>query len=503
MLERYFHPFEAGRGLQEQLRERLLNAILDGAMPPSEAMPSSRKLSQLLKVSRNTVVLVYEQLAQDGYLTPSDRRGYFINEKFLRQQLNISLRPSSQKLFDRPDHAPDWESRMQTESAQMRAIVKPRNWREYRYPFIYGQIEADEQTAARWRDCARIAAMGAHMRSWVDDQVTLDDPLLVEQIIQRVLPKRGIKARPEEILVTIGTQNSLYMLAQLLGRPGLIMGLEDPGYVDARNIFGLIGCDLRPLRIDGQGLVVDEQLDGCEMLFCTPSHQSPTGVTMPVYRRLELLASARERDFLVVEDDYESEQNYLGSNHPSLKSFDDSGRVIYLGSLTKNLLPGLRLGFIAADPELIHELRALRRYIYRHPPSNNQRTLALFLSMGHYDAHARRQRDRLARKWLLISRALADYLPDCHASGMAGGSSVWVTCPAELDAWVLQRLVAKRGVLIEPGDIHFLGSERPQYHFRLGFGAIAEELIEPGIAALGEAWREMKCNLQVESTASL
>lgn len=141
MLERYFHPFEAGRGLQEQLRERLLNAILDGAMPPSEAMPSSRKLSQLLKVSRNTVVLVYEQLAQDGYLTPSDRRGYFINEKFLRQQLNISLRPSSQKLFDRPDHAPDWGSRMQTESAQMRAIVKPRNWREYRYPLYMGRLK--------------------------------------------------------------------------------------------------------------------------------------------------------------------------------------------------------------------------------------------------------------------------------------------------------------------------------------------------------------------------
>jgi len=492
MLERYLHPFETGRGLQEQLRERLLNAILDGAIPPNEAMPSSRKLSELLKVSRNTVVLVYEQLVQDGYLTPSDRRGYFINEKFLRQQLNVSLRPSSQKLFERPDHAPDWERRLQTESAQMRAIVKPRNWREYRYPFIYGQIEADEQTAARWRDCARIASTGAHMRRWVDDQVTLDDPLLVEQIIQRVLPKRGIKAAPEEILVTIGTQNSLYMLAQLLGHPGLVMGLEEPGYVDARNIFTLTGCELKPLRLDSQGLVVDQQLEGCEMLFCTPSHQSPTGVTMPLYRRLELLARAREQDFLVIEDDYESEQNYLGSNHPALKSFDDSGRVIYLGSLTKTLLPGVRLGFIAADPELIHELRALRRYIYRHPPSNNQRTLALFLSMGHYDAHARRLRDRLACKWKLISRALAQHLPDVRVSGMAGGSSLWVTCPPEIDAWVLQRLVARRGVLIEPGDIHFLGTERPQYHFRLGFGAIAQELIEPGIVALAQAWEEMR-----------
>jgi len=492
MLERYFRPFEAGRGLQEQLRESLLSAILDGAMPPGEPMPSSRKLCELLNVSRNTVVLVYEQLVQDGYLIPSDRRGFFINEKYLRQQLNVSLKPATQKIFERPDHAPDWEARLQSSSSQLRAIVKPRNWREYRYPFIYGQVEADEQTAARWRDCSRIASTGAHMRSWVDDQVMLDDPLLVEQIVQRVLPKRGISVSTQEVMITIGTQNSLYMLARLLGRPGLVMGLEDPGYVDARNIFSLSGCALKPLRIDRQGLVVNEQLADCEMVFCTPSHQSPTGVTMPLYRRLELMASARENDLLIIEDDYENEQNFLGSNHPALKSFDDSGRVIYLGSLTKSLLPGVRLGFIAADAELIHELRALRRYIYRHPPSNNQRTLALFLSMGHYDAHARRLRDRLARKWRVISRAMAEHLPQLNASGMAGGSSLWVSCPPDVDAWVLQRLVARRGVLIEPGDIHYLSEPRPLNCFRLGFGAIAEDLIEPGIAALGEAWRELK-----------
>ena len=104
----------------------------------------------------------------------------------------------------------------------------------------------------------------------------------------------------------------------------------------------------------------------------------------------------------------------------------------------------------STDAELIHELRALRRYIYRHPPSNNQRTLALFLSMGHYDAHARRLRDRLARKWRVISRAMAEHLPQLNASGMAGGSSLWVSCPPDVDAWVLQRLVARRVALADP-----------------------------------------------------
>lgn len=492
MLERYFRPFEPDRSLQEQLRENLLQAILDGALPPDEALPSSRELSKLLKVSRNTVVLVYDKLVEDSFLIPSDRRGYFINEKFLRQQLNVSPPSRPQRFFQRPDHAPDWEALLQQQPSQLKAIVKPRNWRDYRYPFIYGQVEHDEQTTARWRDCARIAATGVHMRSWVDDQVMVDDHLLVEQIVQRVLPRRGIKAGAEEILITVGTQSSLYMLGCLLGRPGLMVGLENPGYVDARNIFQLAGCQLHPLRIDRQGLVVDTQLSGCKVIFCTPSHQSPTGVTMPVYRRMALLERARIDDFLVIEDDYDSEHNHLGGNHPALKSFDDNGRIIYLGSLTKGLLPGVRLGFIVAAPELIHELRALRRYQYRHPPANNQRILALFLAMGHYDSHLRRLRDSLARKWYRISHALHAHLPDCQISGMTGGSALWVKGPHGFDAWQLQRLAAKRSVLIEPGDIHFLDEERPQCFFRLGYGAITEALIEPGITALGAAREEMR-----------
>ena len=499
MLERYLRPFEAGRGLQEQLRENLLDAIIDGALSPTEALPSSRKLSTLLGVSRNTVVLVYEQLVNDGYLTPVDRRGYFINEKYLREQLGVRLKPSPRKLFERPDEAPDWDRRLRHQPSQLRGIVKPRQWHDYGYPFIYGQVEFDQQTAARWRNCARIASLGAHMRHWIDDQINRDDPLLVEQIIQRLLPKRAIKARAEEILITVGTQNSLYLLAALLGGPGVRIGIENPGYVDARHIFGLGGSPLKPLRIDHQGLVVDAQLEGCDLVFCTPSHQSPTGVTMPVYRRMALLASARANDLLLIEDDYESEHNYLGSNHPALKSFDDSGRVIYVGSLTKSLLPGVRLGFIVADEELIHELRALRRYMYRHPPLNNQRILALFLSMGYHDEHIRRLRDSLARKWRILTRALDVHLPDFQAHGMAGGSSLWIKGPADFNAWDLHRQASKLGVLIEPGEIHFIGENPPRRFFRLGYGAIPEDRIEAGIAALGRAWRDVAANTEAAS----
>ncbi|WP_197488071.1 MocR-like pyridoxine biosynthesis transcription factor PdxR [Bordetella ansorpii] len=486
-----FPPFDTVRGLQEQLREKLLDAIFEGALPAHEPMPSSRRLSEALGISRNTVVIVYEKLAHEGYLIASNRRGYYINEKYLREQLNARLKAAPHKLFERPAEAPDWEARLAQHPSRLRAIVKPRNWREYQYPFVYGQVEYDEITAVKWRECARLAASGVHARTWLDDQVAQDDGLLVEQIIQRILPRRGIKVGPEQLLVTIGTQNSLFMLAQLLARPGMTFGLEEPGYVDARNIFALAGCELRPLRVDAQGLVVDERLDACRMVFCTPSHQSPTGVTMPLHRRMALLERSTAADFVVIEDDYENEQNYLGKNHPALKSLDDSGRVIYLGSLTKSLLPGVRLGFIVADAELIHELRALRRYLYRHPPSNNQRILALFLGMGHFDAHARRLREALSRKWRTISQSVARHLPEVTASGTSGGSALWLRGPTGTDAWALQRLAARRGVLIEPGHIHFLQTPQPTEYFRLGYGAIAHDAIEPGILALAEAWAEM------------
>ncbi|MFT3813607.1 MAG: PLP-dependent aminotransferase family protein [Acidovorax sp.] len=491
MLEPYLRPFEPGRGLQEQLRECLLNAVLDGALPPTEPLPSSRKLSQLLKVSRNTVVLVYEQLMRDGFLSAVDRRGYFVNEGFVRKQLRVRLLPVPEKWFTPGQDAPDWGKRLGQRTVVEPAIVKPRNWRDYTYPFIYGQVEYDEATAARWRHCTRLAQTRAHLQSWMDDHVMHDDPLLVEQIVQRVLPRRAIRARPEQVLVTVGTQNSLFLLAQALAHPELVFGMENPGYVDARNIFARAGCQMRPLRVDSQGLVPGAHLHTCDLVFCTPSYQSPTGVTMPVYRRMDLLERARQHDFVLIEDDYDTEFNDLGSNHPALKSFDDSGRVIYLGSLSKNLLPGLRLGFIVADEALIEALRALRRYVYRHPPTNNQRTMALFLWMGYGEEHARRWRERLAPKWQAISRALAAQLPQCRSMSLPGSSLLWVQGPQELDARTLQIHAARRGVLIEPGDVHFFESaQRPTQFFRLGFGAMPLHQIEPGMTALGMAWRD-------------
>lgn len=486
LLDRYFlEPLDHDRGLQQQVHDRLVEAILDGGVTPHLPLPATRDLATRIGVSRNTVVLVYERLVEDGYLTPVRRRGHFINEQYVRQQLNVRLdyRPSS--LF-RGDAAEGkaWAERLRQHPSHHRNIVKPANWRDYRYPFIYGQVTTDKTSIARWRDCTRLAGTPYHSNAWVGDLIDADDPMLVEQIISRVLPQRGLKARPEEVLITIGSQNALYMVGQLLSGPGTRVGLENPGYVDARNIFTATGAELVALPVDSNGVVVDERMADCNLVYVTPSHQSPTSVTLSLQRRIALVEAARRSDFLLIEDDYEHELNFIGAQRGALKSFDNSGRTIYLGSLSKALFPGLRLGFAVAPEPLIREMRALRRLMYRHPSAHDQRAMAIFIVEGHLDAHIRRTRDQLARKWTAMQRELARLLPDCRVTATTGGSAVWVRLPDGIDCWDLQRQAAKRGVLIEPGDIHFIGDEAPRNTIRLGFAAISMDLIAPGLAEL-------------------
>ena len=178
--------------------------------------------------------------------------------------------------------------------------------------------------------------------------------MLVEQIRQRVLTRRGILAKPDEVLVTLGSQNSLYLLASLLVRPGTVVAMEDPGYADIRNMFSLLSAEVRTVPLDTEGLLVD-QLGPAQLAFVTPSHQFPTNVTMSLDRRRALLDWASSSDALVIEDDYEFEMSFLKAVAPALKSLDRGGRVIYAGSFSKSVFPGLRLGYLVGPPGFIAE----------------------------------------------------------------------------------------------------------------------------------------------------
>ena len=471
---------DAALTIQAQLRAQLIAAIGDGQVPADRPLPSSRGLAAQLGIARNTVVIVYQQLADDGYLIAHERRGYFPNPAIAGQRL-------ASRAAD-PGPVPeriDWVSRMRLRPSRQRNISKVPNWPDYEYPFIYGQLDPTLFPVTEWRATCHQVLAGSDALDWAQDLVTRDDPRLLEQIRDRVLPLRGVWAATDEIIVTIGAQHALYLLADLLFDATTEVGIENPGYPDARNIFALRTARLRALPLDAQGLRLDDALRGCRYVYATPSHQAPTTVTMPVVRRLDLLRRAAADDFLIIEDDYEHETSFSGLPNPALKSLDRGERVIYVGSLSKSFAPGLRLGYIVAPRPLIEELRALRRLMVRHPTAFIQRSFAQFLALGHYDMLNRRLVAAHRERAQVLAAALGEYAAAVRYPSVAGGSSFWLEGPPWLDARRLAEEARLEGVLIEPGDVHFAEDVPPLNYFRLGFSSIPVGRIRDGVRLLG------------------
>jgi GntR family transcriptional regulator/MocR family aminotransferase len=484
----HFEP-DGTTTLQAQLRRMLVDAILEGQIPAGSALPSCRKMAQTLNVARNTVALAYQDLVEEGFLVARQRSGYFVALDVLSGRApGTPTRAGNAGAKETPSGV-DWSDRFRVHPTGQHNIVKPRNWQDYPYPFIYGQVDPGQFPIAAWRDCSRQALGRGAVKEWSRDLFTDDDPHLIEQIRTRLLPRRGVRVDNDEILVTVGAQQALYLIASLLIDAGTHVGIEDPGYVDARNIFSLRGAAVKPLAIDREGVVVDERLAQCDYVYVTPSHQFPTTATMSLARRRALLQAAEANDIVLVEDDYESEINHQGTPSPALKSLDRQGRVIFVASLSKSLAPGLRLGYMVGPAPFIREARALRRLMLRHPPANNQRTVALFLADGHHDALLRRLSQIYKDRWKAMGDALTRHLPECRWQQSLGATAFWVDGPAGLDARALEAAAAKQGILIERGDWHFQAEDAPRRFFRLGFSSIPLDKIEPGLKLLGETLR--------------
>ncbi|MEI8598093.1 PLP-dependent aminotransferase family protein [Vibrio sp. M60_M31a] len=307
--------------MQEQIREHLLDAMRNGVFE-DKALPSCRKLASMLRVSRNTVVLVYDKLVDEGYLKSQERSGYYPNTEALHEDLNIDDTSTSRDeviLGAKPAHF--WTNRIKKDLRNQRNISKAKNWQDYPYPFCSGQPDHSIFPLNHWRECCRLSQRSGVVKDWISDSIDSDDLALIKQLQNNVLTKRGIKAHQEEILITIGTQNSLYLLAELLANQGTAIGIEEPGYPDVRNIFASRGAHIVPIGIDCQGIEISDELKQCDYVYVTPSHQVPTNVTMSMQRRQALLDAAEKYDFVIIEDDYESEVNVLSQASPSLQKF--------------------------------------------------------------------------------------------------------------------------------------------------------------------------------------
>ena len=308
----FFLDRDADKGLQSQLRERIVMAILRRRFPPGARLPSTRRLAEHLKIARITVSLVYQELTADGYLTSQPRSGIYVSDDPPGVMSAPEARGASEV---------DWDRRLGTDLDHMALVRKPHDWMNYRYPFVYGQADPGLFPHNEWRDCARRALSKREFNEVALDASTRDDPLLVSYTLSHSLPSRGIDADHGELLITLGAQNAMWLVIAALARmqPRLRVAIEDPCYPELREILRLAGAEVIAIAVDPDGLDPDLLPERLDLVCVTPSHQAPTGATMAEARRRRLLARAEAERFLILEDDYDFEMSFLRPPNPALK----------------------------------------------------------------------------------------------------------------------------------------------------------------------------------------
>lgn len=483
MLKRLIHiDTSLDESLQSQIRNKLVEGILVGSFALGSRLPSSRKLAEQLGVARNTVVLVYQTLQDEGYIVSKERSGIYVSDKIHQGWVNEN---QSHQAYQ--PKASDNQHRFKRALQITNQTACPADWNKYAYPFIDGKFDTSLYPVKEWREANQQANVTREINQWSQLQGIGDDPMLVEQIRTKVIPRRGIHASSNEILITVGTQQALHLVSQLFVDDSVTVAVEEPGYPEVRDLMQYCGANLVYQTVDDNGMQVDDRLDQCDIVYTTPSHQTPTSVTMSMTRRHELLEKANAEDLLIIEDDFEFESNFLRQPHPALRSMDDKNRVIYISCISKVLASGIQIGFIVADSGVINELKKLRKMTMRNPPLNNQRAVAYFLSLGYYDAFMWQLHKVFFERWLTLREALNTYLPNCIDTGpIQGGTAYWITGPKQLDGENLREKAAELGILIEPVKRYFAQNKHPENCFRMGITSIPNNRIRAGVSKLAE-----------------
>ncbi|NOX83577.1 MAG: PLP-dependent aminotransferase family protein [Alphaproteobacteria bacterium] len=478
---------ESTVSLQEQLRRQIIDAIAIGTLPSGMRLPSSRQLSADLEISRNTVAAVYDRLIADGHLSSSDRSGVYVRDDRtgLERDRNRVTGPNPRESDMR------WRNRLSLDAESLFPAALPPDWEKYPFPFFEGPFDRSLFPVQEWRDASRRALTVSEIEDWTGDVGDADDPMLIDELRRKILPQRGITARPEEILVTTSAQQALYFATELFVNSRTVVGLENPCNPELRTVLTRKRARLEHNDVDEDGMILNfDRLGKCGLLFISPGRQRPTGVTMSDERRKALLDFATQNEIILVEDDYQWEADFATSNSVALRGAPGGQNVIYAATLAQPLAPAVRLGVLVAPAPVIRAARKLRRITSRHPALSIQRTFAHMLGLGHYAAALRRVEQAFADRMAALREALNYYLPTkISILPTQLGAAAWITGPPELDANRLGKAAEAYGALIEPVDAYY-AERAPQNVFRLGVTGIPEDRIREGVSVVAKAFRE-------------
>lgn len=480
--------------LVKQLYDRVRDEILSGQLPPGTRLPSTRALAAELGVSRGTTVLAYEQLQLEGYLVSKVGQGTIVSP-----QLPVAPAPDAASPGDAPGAAsganhPTPAPRLAAHLHRLRSVPN--------LPGVEGVVQTAFRPAAPALDqfpyaiWARLVAR--HARRSLPDLAFYQPPAgfqpLREAIAVQLGISRGVRCTPEQIILTTGAQGALDFAARTLLHPGEEAWIEDPGYFGAQGALMAAGARLVPVPVDVQGLDVAAGMrrsPRARLVFTSPSHQFPTGVTMSLGRRLALLDWARDAAAWIVEDDYDSEFRFSGRPLEALQGLRRDGPVLYIGTFSKVLFPTLRLGYLIAPTELIEALLLTRRFSDLHLPLLEQLALTDFIQEGHYDRHLRRmrrlyrhRRDRLqAELHRHLGHVLEVQVPDT-------GMTLVGWLPPDTDDRRAAALANAAGIAARPIS-RFSLEPLPRGGLLLGFAGTDDEAMRHGVRRLAAALRNL------------
>jgi GntR family transcriptional regulator/MocR family aminotransferase len=480
--------------LHRQLYSGLRAAILDQRLKPGVRLPSTRALASTLGLARNTVHGAYDQLLAEGYLETRHGAGTYVAPSLPDDALRAG-RPgpgpaaAPRSPADAPARPPldgqlsRWGQRIAEIAPAPYLGAAP----SVPYDFRHGRPDSTLFPLEEWRRAAaRQLRELPGSALWYGPPA--GQPALRTAIAEYLGRARGVRCVPEQVVVTTGTQQAIDLISRLLVEDGDPVVVEDPCYPGARRVFQALGARLLDVPVDEHGLATDDLPDRpARLIYTTPSHQYPSGATLPVSRRLDLLRWAERHGAMVIEDDYDSELRHVGRPLEALQGLDRSGRVAYVGSFSKVLYPALRLGYLVAPPELVRLASEAKRLVDLQTATPGQEMLAELIQSGQFEAHLRRLRRVYRGRRAALLEALARELPGLAEPGPseAGLYLRVVLAPGLNDEEVAERALAL-GVAVYPARPYF-ARPRARPGLILGYAALDEAGIAEGVRRLRQA----------------
>ncbi|HWR38276.1 MAG TPA: PLP-dependent aminotransferase family protein [Patescibacteria group bacterium] len=464
--------------LNMQVYEQIRQSIAAGELMTGQRLPSTRTLAEELSVSRNVVLEAYDQLTAEGYVNGRPGSGtYVAADVLLKDWAETPMTAVTNKM----PFAGEWQSDLAA------AVSRPE---EAVISFRCGIPALDLFPRKLWGRLFRqvIEEMNERVLGYGDPEGRLE---LRQAIARYLLKTRGIRCVPEQMVITSGASQAMFLLAKLLSVSGKTGVVEDPMIKDLYSVFTSTGNVLYPVPVDEQGMMT-EALAGCAnpaFVYVTPSHQFPLGGIMPAQRRNQLIQYARDTDCYIIEDDYDSEIRYAGPPISTLFGLAPE-RVIYVGTFSKILAPALRIGYMVLPAELVGRCRRLKWFTDLHTPSLDQLVLSRFISEGYMEKHIRVVKKRYRRRRAILLEVLTNHFPGrVKILGDSTGLHVVAEFFAIQFTETLLTAIRRYGVQVQSVEDYAIHPGRHQQRLILGYGHLREAEIVEGIQIIATVLR--------------